>query len=350
VGDVAARPDALIGRDAELELLRRLISRIDDEGASVVVHGPPGVGKSSLLGAAGAIARSEGALVLGVSGVEAETMLPFAGLHQLLQPLLPGAGALPVVQRRALLTAFGAAEGPPPELFLTALAALTLLVDAALAQPVVLVVDDVQWLDAPTIDVLAFVSRRLRNDPVVMVSGLRTGHDVALSRADVAEISLQGLDAQSSRKLLARVSADLTAADQRAVLSQARGNPLALVELPRAWRSAGVDVLGPASATVPLSARLEQAFAARITELPALTRDVVLIAAVNAEEGLAEVLAGAAILSGAAVTTESLEPAAAARLLEFDHEGVRFRHPLVRSGVLQSESLRRRQAAHAAMS
>jgi DNA-binding CsgD family transcriptional regulator len=146
------------------------------------------------------------------------------------------------------------------------------------------------------------------------------------------------------------VSADLTAADQRAVLSQARGNPLALVELPRAWRSAGVDVLGPASATVPLSARLEQAFAARITELPALTRDVVLIAAVNVEEGLAEVLAGAAILSGAAVTTESLEPAAAARLLEFDHEGVRFRHPLVRSGVLQSESLRRRQAAHAAMS
>jgi DNA-binding CsgD family transcriptional regulator len=133
-------------------------------------------------------------------------------------------------------------------------------------------------------------------------------------------------------------------------LDQARGNPLALVELPTAWRSAGTDILTATSATVPLTLRLEQAFAARITDLPPVTRDVLLVAAVDGEESLAEILAGAAVLSGTDVTTEDLEPAVKARLLGFDRVHVRFRHPLVRSGVLYSEPIRRRQAAHAAMS
>jgi DNA-binding CsgD family transcriptional regulator len=341
---------ALIGRDAELAVLRHLMESIEQEGASVVVRGPPGVGKSSVLRAASAMARNRGALVLQASGVESQAMLPFVGLHQLLRPLLPRSGSLPAVQRRALSTAFGAGDGPPPELFLTALGALTLIVDAAGVRPVVLLVDDVQWLDEPTNEVLAFVSRRLRHDPVVLIAGLRNGHAVALGSAEASEIDLEGLDAESSRELLAAVADGLTADDQRAVLSQARGNPLALVELPRAWPSAGVDVLGPASAALPLTSRLEQAFAARITELPALTRNALLIAAVNAGESLAEVLAGTAVLSGAGATTEALEPAVQAGLLEFDQVGVRFRHPLVRSGVLYNEPLRRRQAAHAAMS
>lgn len=342
--------NALIGRDAELAVLRRVLVGIEDEGASVVVRGQPGVGKSSVLRTAAAIARDRGALVLQASGIESEAMLPFAGLHQLLWPLVVRSGSLPSVQHRALLTAFGAADGPPPELFLTALAALTLIVDAAASQPVVLVVDDVQWLDAPTNEVLAFVSRRLRHDPVVMISGLRDGHTVALSSADASEITLERLDADSARELLASVAAELTAADRLAVLSQAQGNPLALVELPTAWGAAGVDVLSPASATVPLTTRLEHAFAARITELPAITRDALLVAAVSAEESLAEVLAGTAVLSGVEVMTEDLEPAADARLLELDHGIVHFRHPLVRSAVLYNEPVRRRQAAHAAMS
>jgi DNA-binding CsgD family transcriptional regulator len=342
--------DGLIGRDAELAVLRRLISSVEDEGASVVVRGPPGVGKSSILRAASAIARETGALVLNASGVESEAMSPFAGLHQLLGPIIPAAGSLPTVQHRAIFTAFGLSDGPPPELFLTALAALTLIVDAAGSQPLVLLVDDVQWLDGPTNDVLAFVSRRLRNDPVVMISGLRDSAVVPISSADVLEIELQGLDAKSSQELLAQVADDLTADDQRALLSQASGNPLALVELPMAWRSAGVDVLGPASATVPLTTRLERAFAARIIGLPPLTRDAILVAAVDAEENVREVLAGAALLSGGDITAESLEPAADAGLLTFDRASLRFRHPLVRSAVLLNEPLRRRQAAHAAMS
>jgi DNA-binding CsgD family transcriptional regulator len=340
----------LVGRDAELALLDRVIGEIEHEGASVLVRGQPGVGKSSILRAVSDVARSRGALVLVASGVESEAMLPFSGLHQLLSPLTSGWASLPPVQHVALSTAFGAMAGPPPELFLTALAALTLITDAAGSRPVVLVVDDVQWLDEPTQEVLAFVSRRLRHDPVVMISGLRDGHPVAISSADVIEINLQALDAESSRVLLTTVTGDLTPADQRAVLSQAEGNPLALVELPVAWRSAGMDLFNSESASVPLTTRLEHAFAARITELPPLTRDALLVAAVNANESLAEILAGTAILAGAGVSTECLEPAAESRLIVFDHVGVRFRHPLVRSGVLYNERLRRRQAAHAAMS
>jgi DNA-binding CsgD family transcriptional regulator len=340
----------LIGRDAELAALRRLISRIRHEGSSVLLRGEPGVGKSSVLQATAAMGRDGKALVLEASGIESESMLPFAGLHQLLRPLLARPVSLPDVQQRALLTALGLRDGPAPQLFLIALAALTLITDTAASQPVLLVIDDVQWIDAPTNDVLAFISRRVRHDPVMMVTALRDGHVAAVCAADAREINLAGLDEGSSRELLGLASGGLTGADQRAILGHARGNPLALVELPGTWRSADAAARNAVPDMVPLSTRLERAFAARIGELPSLTRDALLIAAVNADENLIEVLAGTAILSGARMTTEILEPAQQARLITFTEAAVRFRHPLVRSGVLYSESVRRRQAAHAAMS
>jgi DNA-binding CsgD family transcriptional regulator len=340
----------LIGRDAELAALRRLISRIRHEGTSVILRGEPGVGKSSVLQAAAAMGRDGNALVLEASGIESESMLPFAGLHQLLRPLLARPSSLPEVQQRALLTALGLRDGPAPQLFLIALAALTLIADTAATQPVVLVIDDVQWIDAPTNDVLAFISRRVRHDPIMMITALRDGHVVAVCAADAREINLAGLDEDSSRELLNLAGDGLTGADRRTILGQARGNPLALVELPGTWRSADAEARKAVPDMLPLSTRLERAFAARIRELPSLTRDALLIAAVNAEESLLEVLTGTAILSEARVTTEFLEPAQHARLVTFNETTIRFRHPLVRSGVLYSESLRRRQAAHAAMS
>ena len=328
----------LIGRDAELAALRRLLTGIRHEGSSVILRGEPGVGKSSVLQAAAAMGRDSNALVLEASGIESESLLPFAGLHQLLRLLLARPSSLPDVQQRALLTALGLRDGPVPQLFLIALAALTLITDTAATQPVVLIVDDVQWIDAPTNDVLAFISRRVRHDPVMMITALRDGHVAAVSSADAREIHLAGLDEDSSRELLNLASDGLTAADRRAILGHARGNPLALVELPGTWRSADAEVRNAAPDMVPLSTRLEQAFAARIKELPPLARDALLIAAVNTEESLIEVLAGTAILSGSRVTTEILEPAQNARLVTFNEAVIRFRHPLVRSAVLYSES------------
>jgi DNA-binding CsgD family transcriptional regulator len=340
----------LIGRDVELAALRRLIDRIRHEGSSVLLRGEPGVGKSSVLQAAAAMGRDGHALVLEASGIESESMLPFAGLHQLLRPLLNRPSSLPDVQQRALLTALGLRDGPAPQLFLIALAALTLITDTAATQPVVLVVDDVQWIDGPTNDVLAFISRRVRHDPVVMITALRDGHVAAVCSADAREITLAGLDEDASRALLSQAGADLTSVDRRTILGYARGNPLALVELPGTWRSADGEARSAAPDMVPLTTRLERAFAVRITELPSRTRDALLIAAVSVEESLLEVLAGTTILSESPVTTEVLEPAQQARLVTFNEVTIRFRHPLVRSGVLHSESLRRRQAAHAAVS
>jgi DNA-binding CsgD family transcriptional regulator len=349
-GWAGAEAVRLIGRDAELAALHRLISMIRHEGSSVILRGEPGVGKSSVLRAAAALGRDNNALVLEASGIESESMLPFAGLHQLLRPLLNRPSSLPEVQQRALLTALGLRDGPAPQLFLIALAALTLITDTAAMQPVVLVVDDVQWIDVPTNDVLAFISRRVRHDPVMMITALRDGHVVAVCSADAQEINLAGLDEDSSRELLSLADAGLTGVDRRAILGYARGNPLALVELPGTWRSADGAARSAAPDMVPLTIRLERAFAARIKELPSRTRDALLVAAVHAEESLIEILAGTTILSESPVTTEILEPAQHARLVTFNEVTIRFRHPLVRSGVLYSETLHRRQAAHAAMS
>jgi DNA-binding CsgD family transcriptional regulator/tetratricopeptide (TPR) repeat protein len=340
----------LIGRSAERAELLARISRIDEEGCSVIIRGPAGVGKTSILAAAAAMAKDGGLLLLEGAGLEAESMLPFAGLRQILEPLLSNNLTLPLVQKRALLTAFGLQEGPPPQLFLVALATLTLITDSAASIPVVVIVDDVQWMDSSTNDVLAFIARRVQYDPVVILAGLREGHQVALALTDTREINLAGLDEASSHELLTWADDRLTGDARTAILAQAQGNPLALVELPKAWHSAGSDALHAMSTTVPLTVRLERAFASRIMDLPVQTRDALLVSAVNSDESTDEIIAGTAILCATPVPIETLDPAREAGLISFDALKVRFRHPLVRSAVLQNEPAARRQAAHAALS
>jgi DNA-binding CsgD family transcriptional regulator len=313
------------------------------------VRGDPGVGKSTLLNAVGAMARATGALVVEVSGVESEGMAPFVGLDRLLRPLLSTPVSMPAVQRRALMTAFKMKEGPAPELFLIALAALTLIVASASSRPVVLIVDDVQWVDAPTIEVLGFISRRLHDDPVAVIFGLREGHDISVSDEQTYEIAVSGLAGDAAGELLDSVAPGLTHGDRLTILEHAQGNPLALVELPRAWRAAGSGVRGVPSTGVPLSTRLEHTFAARVTDLPPSTRDALLIAAIDADGNLAEVQDATRILAGADAS-DLLEPAEEAGLVRLDDLIVRFRHPLVRSGVLSIASAQQRRAAHAALS
>ena len=173
----------LLGRDTELTALTSLIDEVTVRGAAVAVLGEAGIGKSSLLRAAADYGRQAGLTVLRTEGVEAETKLPFAGLHQLLRPLLAGAGALPAPQHQALAAAFGTGAGERPEPFMIALATLNILADAAVRQPLLLIADDVQWLDPPSCDVLTFIARRLSSDPVVLIGTVRKGHAVPFTAA-----------------------------------------------------------------------------------------------------------------------------------------------------------------------
>ena len=178
---------------------------------------------------------------------------------------------------------------------------------------------------------------------------MRKGHDIAFATAGLPELDLRGLDQKSARDVLAQQAAGLSYADTERILREAAGNPLALVELPLAVRAAADARMETLPQALPLTARLERAFAARIVGLPRLTRDVVLVAAVDNADDLPEILAGTSALAGQPVTVAALEAAMAAGLLRFDDLHVHFRHPLVRSGVLQLETAARRYAANAAL-
>ena len=344
----------LIGRDRELEFLTGIVSRISERGGAISVLGEAGVGKSALLQAIAEQSRASGLLILETTGVESEAQLPFAGLHQIVRPLLGSLDELPHVQRQAIRAAFGG-EGSngqataPPERFMIALAALNLIAEAAARKPILIVVDDVQWLDRPTQEVLAFVARRITADPVILAGGVRTGHEVPFAQAGLTELKIDGLDANSSRSLLQAYAGDLTTADRERILKEARGNPLALIELSTAVRTAveaGLELLPP---FLPLTKRLERAFAARLADLPQPTRDAVLIAAVDSADDLPEILAAASALGGERIGVAALEPAGEIGLVRFDDNHVRFQHPLMRAGVIGSETPSRRAAANQAL-
>jgi DNA-binding CsgD family transcriptional regulator len=337
---------AVVGRDVELHRLNRLIEATRDGGDALVVIGDPGIGKSTLLQAVVDRARAEGFFILTTTGVESEAGLPYAGLHELLRPALDVAGALPQTQRDALFRALGVEVGSRPELFLVALAALNLLAELAGSRPVLVAVDDVQWLDGPTQAVLAFVARRVSGDPIVVVGTTRRGFSGPYHTAGLEELEVSELDESAARALLEGNGAELRRADREAILRAARGNPLALIELPAGWRA---EDTSSTESTLPLTARLERAFAGRLSELPQQTRDAVLIAAVDSGDDLGEILVAASVLAGSETKVDVVESAALAGLLWFDEMRVQFRHPLVRSAVLQSETVARRQAAHAAL-
>src|SRR5260370_27050678 len=159
----------LVGRDAEMALLDKALAEAAEHGGALLVTGAAGIGKTALLDVAASDARSRGNKVLTVTGLESETDLPYAGLHQLLQPFLPSAGALPGPQTDALLTALGMRDGARPEVFLVGLATLSLLDKVAGERPLVVVADDFQWMDRATSSVLSFVARPLDSAHLLLV-------------------------------------------------------------------------------------------------------------------------------------------------------------------------------------
>jgi DNA-binding NarL/FixJ family response regulator len=312
------------------------------------VLGDPGIGKSALAAVAGRRAADRGMRVLACAGVPGEAHLSFAGLHQLLRPVLAEAGGLPRGQRDALLTALGAGGGVAPALLLVGLAALELLAAGAGRAPVLVIAEDVHWLDSSTCEVLAFVSRRLGAEPVGLVGTAREAEleDNPLAGAGLAELRLGPLDPAAAAALLdARTVRDPVV--RQRVLEQAAGNPLALVELPAA--ASQHDSRGPLPGWIPLTRRLEEAFASRLPGLPAVTFTALLAAALDDGDALAEVLAAASVAAGAPVSVADLGEAVAAGLAEVDEPSVRFRHPLVRSAVAEAAGPARRQAMHWAL-
>ena len=333
---------ALLNREAERAALDSLLEDVrSGHGRALVVRGEAGVGKSVLLDYA--IRAAAGMRVAQAVGVESELELAFASVHQLCAPLLDRVENLPGPQRDALGVAFGLRGGPTPDRFLVALAVLTLLAAVAEDRPLLCVVDDAQWLDQASAQVLAFAARRLLAEPVGLVFAAR---DPGERLRGLPELEVRGLPEQAARVLLGsvvRFGLDEQVRDR--IVAETNGNPLALLESPRglgpAQLAGGFGLVG----AQPVPMRIEQDLRRRLETLPAESRSLLLVAA-------AEPVGDSMLLWQA---TERLGiPAAAAVAAQADGlleigTRVRFRHLLVRSAVYSSASLEERRAAHQAL-
>jgi hypothetical protein len=216
-------------------------------------------------------------------------------------------------------------------------------VECILVRP--LLAEDAQWLDRPTTEVLAFVARRLQSDPVVLLAAVREGYPSLLVDAGLPQHRLGGLAPAEAMTLLDASAQQLSPVIRDRLLSEAAGNPLALMELP--ITAARQEPIAPGS--LPLTQRLEQAFAARVSDLPEATRLLLLVAAHSDDERLSEIVDAAGAVAGSTLGPDLLEPAAEAAIVDLDMHSVRFRHPLIRSAVRQSASLLRRRRVHEAL-
>jgi len=340
-------PSRLFGRTGELEILGRLIANVrSGQSAVLVVRGEPGIGKTELL--RHLIAEASGFAVARVIGVESEMELPFAGLHQLCAPMLGRLGSLAEPQRRGLSVAFGLDTGDSPDRFLVALAVLSLMAETSEEQPMLCVVDDAQWLDQASAQVLGFVGRRLLAESIVLVFAVRTpapGDPSPNHLAGLPELRLGGLDEQSARALLATVtSGPLDESVRARIVEETHGHPLALLEL---YRGRTADLAGgfalPGAGDLPR--RIEDQYAARLGELPDEVQRLVLLAAADPVGDPALILRAARVLG---LDTGTVNLAAAADLLGFG-ANVRFRHPLVRSAAYRAAAPDDRRAVHEAL-
>lgn len=345
-GAVRSAAQILQGREQDIALIERLIERIDQGGSTLVISGEPGIGKSALLEAARHRGRECSVSVLSMTGVLAEVHLPFAALEQALRPLMKQVEGLVPRQRSALLAAFGMHDDMgAPDIFLVALATLSLLTESATRKPILLVADDAQWLDEATYEVLAFISRRLSSDPVVLLVAMRDGFNRSFDDASTLRLRLSGLDDADAEHLLDAHAPGLPADLRSRFLKEASGNPLALLELPRDERAADARD----TRWLPLTERLERAFSARLSDLPATAQTLLFVAAENDGTSLYEILCAGEAVLGEQVGVDALTPAIAAKLIEIDETEVRFRHPLVRSAMHQAADLATRQRIHAAL-
>jgi DNA-binding CsgD family transcriptional regulator len=340
----APRAPRLLGRASEREALDGLLTAArGDHSAVLVVRGEAGIGKTELLRYAAR--QASGFRVAQTAGVEAEMELPFAAVHQLCAPILDRLDALPGPQQAALRVALGLSSGDAPDRFLVALAVLSLLSAVAEERPLLCLVDDAQWLDAASGQVLGFVARRLLAESVAMVVAVREP-GAGREFDGLPELPLGGLDENCARALLA--SAIPGRLDERVrdrIVGESRGNPLALLELPRRTSTAELAGGFELPGAVDLPGHLEDHYLELVGELPEATQRLMLLAA-------ADPLGDATLVWRATqrlgIATGALAPAEEAELLEIGAR-VRFRHPLVRSAVYRAASLGDRRRVHEAL-
>jgi DNA-binding CsgD family transcriptional regulator len=336
----------LLGRETELAALDELITRVrDGRGGALVLRGEAGVGKTALLDALAA--RAEGATVLQASGVESEGELAFAAVHRMCSDMLEGSiDDLPAPQGAAVKVAFGLSDADQaPDPFLVGLGVLNRLSFAAVERPLVCLIDDAQWLDRVSAQTLAFAAHRLDADPVAVVFAIREPIEALRG---LPEIHVQGLSPEDSRALLAsRLPAPFDERVRERFIAEAHGNPLALLELPRAFSAAelagGLGIEDPRS--TPIVGLLDQGFGRRARALPGDTRLLLLIAAAEPTGDPALLWRAAALLG---IDPEAAAPAEAAELIGVG-ERVVFRHPAVRSAIYRSAEPTERRRAHRAL-
>lgn len=343
----------LIGRQRELAMLDRFLKRAAEGGESMILLGEPGVGKTALLAEVAKRARSRGARVLCANGVEFEAEVSFAALHQLLYPLLhqllypllPEVAALPEPQREAIGVALGYGGGPPPGRLLVSHATFELLAHAASNQPLVVIVDDLAWLDRASAGVLSFVARRVAGTRLGFVGASRTGEESYFERAQLPELELPPLDEPAAADLMRREFPTLPVRVRERLLAEAQGNPLALSELPTALSESQRSRAMELPEVLPLTRRLEGLFASRVTRLPEETQEVLLLTALDGTGDLR-------ILRRATPDGDVLDllgTAERARLVHVDSstQSLRLSHPLIRSAVVAMASPSERSRAHA---
>ena len=332
----------LTDRRGERSVLDQLIGVVRAGGSrALVVRGEPGVGKSALLDYLAG--HASGCRVARATGVQSEMELAFAGLHQLLAPALDRLEGLPAPQREALRTAFGLSAGPAPDRFLVGLAVLGLVSEVAAERPLICVIDDEHWLDRASIQALGFAARRLAADPVGLVFAARvTGAELA----GLPELAVEGLGKEDARALLDSVlTGPVDAGVRDLIVAETRGNPLALLELPRGMSPAELAGGFGLPEAGPLPGRIEDSFRRQLEGLPEQTRRLLAVAAADPSGDPLLVWRAA---GGLGIPVQAGAPAVREGLVQFGQR-VWFWHPLARSAAYRLVSVQQRQQVHAAL-
>jgi DNA-binding CsgD family transcriptional regulator/tetratricopeptide (TPR) repeat protein len=338
----------LIGREREVSTLDALLAQVGKGGGALLIRGEAGIGKSALLAAASDHAENAGMQVSRMSGVRSEMPVVFAMLHQMLRPLLAQAHGLGQQYRHALVATFGRDDPATSDTFTISIAVLELLAEVGRKAPLLVTVDDAQWLDSKTAEVLGFVARRLGPEPVALLIAVREGYETSLEGFDVPELRLQALNETWSSTLLDARAPCLSPGLRARVLAEAAGNPAALVELAVAPEP-GHAVFGRPE-RLPTTAKMREVFADQFLHLPAATQTVLLVACADERATVSEVVAAAADIDEYfGVSVDDFVPAVHSGLVEVDHTQVNFRHPLIPASIYENEPAARRCRVHAAL-